>query len=151
MPSQLRSKRSFCFDAHVCILRSFCTYARNARYRSCISAAVVRIHNHCQFCRLQHGLGMQVVAKSGLANGNHVCTSFVLNSGDVTFMVTAPHGTTTAQDDARCPFPGYSRDAAFDFVKKHGVAVRAVGEISPNCQLQELHMHASPRHAPACR
>lgn len=82
-------------------------------------------------CRLQHGLGMQVVAKSDLGTGNSVCTSFVLNSGELTFMVTAPQSTANIQEGSPCPFPGYKCDAAFEFVKKHGIAVRAIGEMLP--------------------
>eukprot|EP00892_Ulva_mutabilis_P002238 jgi/Ulvmu1/12014/UM083_0027.1 len=77
--------------------------------------------------RLQHGLGMQVVARSDLGSGNNICTSLVLRSGELTFIVTAPQSVANIQPSSTCPFPGYDCGIAFEFIKKHGLAVRAIG------------------------
>jgi len=67
------------------------------------------------------------VAKSDLGSGNSVCTSYVLRSGELTFIVTSPQSIVNSQEDTICPFPGYQCETAFEFIKKHGVAVRAIG------------------------
>lgn len=69
---------------------------------------------------------MQLVAKSDMADGNNVCTSFVLQSGELVFVVTAPQ-PAVAKDTAKSAIPGYDGDVAYEFLKKHGVAVRSIG------------------------
>lgn len=81
-----------------------------------------------QCCRLQHGLGLQLVAKSDMGDGNNVCTSFVLQSNELVFVVTAPHPAAAA-DKANSAIPGYDTEAAYAFLKKHGLAVRSIGAL----------------------
>lgn len=77
--------------------------------------------------RLQHGLGLSLTAKSDLSTGNTKCASYVIQSGELVFVVTAPLSQANVAPDAACPLPDYDGNAAFDFVRKHGTAVRAVG------------------------
>lgn len=77
--------------------------------------------------RLQHGLGMTLVAKSDLGSGNSKCTSFVLQSGSLKFVVTAPQSLKNIAPDSACPLPGYDAEFAYDFLRRHGLAARAIG------------------------
>lgn len=72
---------------------------------------------------------MQLVAKSDQSTGNSQFASYVLNSNDLTFVVTAPYSQQAAPGTAS-PTPWYSKQQAFDFASKHGLAVRSVGEHS---------------------
>ena len=74
---------------------------------------------------------MSLVAKADLTTGCDACSSFVLRSEDTTFVVTAPSALRAAESELplRCPIPGYDGDAAFDFVRVHGLAVRTIGAL----------------------
>ena len=75
---------------------------------------------------------MQLVAKSDMGDGNNVCTSFVLQSNELVFVVTAPQ-PAVATDKANSAIPGYDTEAAYAFLKKHGLAVRSIGApLSPS-------------------
>lgn len=69
---------------------------------------------------------MQLVAKSDMGDGNNVCTSFVLQSNELVFVVTAPQPSVTT-DKATSAIPGYDVEAAHAFLRKHGLAVRSIG------------------------
>lgn len=89
-------------------------------------------------CRLQDALGLSLVAKSDLTTGCTACTSFVLQSNAATVVITAPGSSAGPAKTGACPLPGYDADAAFDFVKVHGLAVRTIGARPsplppPNC------------------
>ena len=73
------------------------------------------------------GLGMALVAKSDTSTGNMACTSFVLRSNDLTFVVTAPQGGPACGDASTSALPGYDAEAAFGFIRRHGLAVRSIG------------------------
>lgn len=92
---------------------------------------------------------MALVAKADLTTGCDACSSFVLRSQDTTFAVTAPSALRAAQNGLplRCPIPGYDGDAAFDFVKAHGLAVRTIGTL-PLVQAPGLAHHALCGRAP---
>lgn len=79
--------------------------------------------------RFQHGLGMTLVAKSDQSTGNPVFASYVLQSHELVFAFTAPYSRKAPRpaDVAPLPLPGYSQDAAYEFVQTHGLGVRAVG------------------------
>ena len=47
--------------------------------------------------RFSAGLGMKLVAKSDNTTGNHSYSSYVLQSGELTFAFSAPYGTHRAQ------------------------------------------------------
>ncbi|DAZ96141.1 TPA: hypothetical protein N0F65_008720 [Lagenidium giganteum] len=86
--------------------------------------------------RFSWGLGMKNVAKSDHSTNNHQCASYVLRSGQVTMVITAPYGTETPKPvDAKCPIPGFDMKFAHEFNVKHGLAVRALG-IEVGCAKQ---------------
>lgn len=70
-----------------------------------------------------------MVAKSDTGDGNTVCTSFVLKSNELVFVVTAPQPALIT-DKANSAIPGYDTEAAYEFLKKHGLAVRSIGTVS---------------------
>jgi len=77
--------------------------------------------------RFQWGLGMKQVAKSDMSTGNRTYASYVLKSHEVTFAFTAPYNNPEEQADSQYPHHSYSQEAAFNFFREHGLAVRAVG------------------------
>lgn len=76
--------------------------------------------------RFQWGLGMSLIAKSDQSTGNHKYCSYVLKSGELIFVFTAPYSMNDTVKSIE-PIPGYDKDVGFDFFKRHGLAVRAVG------------------------
>lgn len=76
---------------------------------------------------------MTLVAKSDQSTGNTRYASYVLRSNDLTFAFTAPYSRRCAAAAAASgthseePLPGYDQDAAFEFVRTHGLAARAIG------------------------
>jgi 4-hydroxyphenylpyruvate dioxygenase len=70
---------------------------------------------------------MTLVAKSDTSSGNTTCTSFVIQSKDLKFVITAPQTVPSLRLNGKCPLPGYDPEQAFDFIKEHGLAVRAIG------------------------
>ena len=87
-------------------------------------------HHHAQrrLCRFGYGLGMTHVAHSDQSTGNQHYSSHVMRSGELVLAFTAPYGMATDKAASAPPAPGYDQGRAFDFLKKHGLAVRAVGE-----------------------
>jgi hypothetical protein len=73
---------------------------------------------------------MTLVAKSDQSTGNPLYASYVLQSHELVFSFTAPYscGAPRAPGGAPPPLPGFSHDTAYEFLKRHGLAVRAVGE-----------------------
>jgi len=86
--------------------------------------------------RFGYGLGMTLIAKSDQGTGNHTFASYVMRSGDITFSFTAPYSITTAAAHAAAtanevssppaPIPWYNQEHAYEFLRKHGLAVRSV-------------------------
>lgn len=70
---------------------------------------------------------MTFVAKSDQGTGNHHFASYVMRSNDLTFAFTAPYGTSTDKTDSQPPVTWYDQEFAHDFLKRHGLAVRALG------------------------
>ena len=82
--------------------------------------------------RFSAGLGMKLVAKSDNTTGNHSYSSYVLQSGELTFAFSAPYGTHRAQgqdqaEGGHAPHPSFDAEGAFEFFKKQGLAGKAVG------------------------
>uniref|UniRef100_M4BWQ0 4-hydroxyphenylpyruvate dioxygenase n=1 Tax=Hyaloperonospora arabidopsidis (strain Emoy2) TaxID=559515 RepID=M4BWQ0_HYAAE len=78
--------------------------------------------------RFAWGLGMSQVGKSDQSTGNHVSASYVIQSGEVKLVFTAPYALETHKaPEAVSSLPGYDPEFAQKFVLKHGLAVRAVG------------------------
>ena len=81
--------------------------------------------------RVQTALGLSCVGKADLTTGCTSCTSFVLRSNAATVVITAPGASMKSQLTGTCPLPGYDPDAAFQFVKVHGLAVHTIGALNP--------------------
>jgi 4-hydroxyphenylpyruvate dioxygenase len=84
--------------------------------------------------RFGYGLGMTLVAKSDQGTRNHTFASYVMRSGDITFTFTAPYSITSAASHAAAngisspppPIPWYDQEHAYQFLKRHGLAVRSL-------------------------
>ena len=78
--------------------------------------------------RFATAFGMQMVSFTDIDNGNHKYTSYVLKSNDIRFVFTAPYWTEAPEPTLKRvdTFPDYSREKAFDFISKHGMAGRAL-------------------------
>lgn len=81
----------------------------------------------CATCRFSWGLGMPMVAKSDLSTQNSTFASYVLQSGELTFALTAPYSRARRREGSTPPLPWYDQDVAYDFLNRHGLAVRAIG------------------------
>lgn len=77
--------------------------------------------------RFGWGLGMPQVAKSDLSTHNSTFASYVLQSGELVFTLTAPYSRATRKAEVPTPMPWYDQDRAYSFLNQHGLAVRAVG------------------------
>lgn len=89
---------------------------------------------------------MQLTAKSDTSDGNSVCTSCVLQSDELVFVITAPQSFANAQPGTSA-IPGYDAERAFDFFKKHGLAVRAIGTLReglPAMMVPDFSGHMGP-------
>ncbi|XP_058071967.1 4-hydroxyphenylpyruvate dioxygenase [Magnolia sinica] len=92
------------------------------------------------YLRFSWGLGMTFAAKSDLSTGNLTHASYLLRSGNLQFLFSAPYSSTlpsllnynpapaTAQNSnpAPAPIPSFSAAAAHHFIASHGLGVRAV-------------------------
>lgn len=80
--------------------------------------------------RFLFGLGMEFISKSDQSTGNTVHASYVLQSGDMKMIFTAPYSATpipnSDADIVRGPFPKFSGEVASSFFQKHGFGVRSV-------------------------
>lgn len=92
------------------------------------------------------GLGMELISKSDQSTGNCVHASYVLKSGDMQMVFTAPYSSTMGTspttpsatatatapavsanlDNIVGPFPSFHPEVASDFFKKHGFGVKSV-------------------------
>ena len=70
---------------------------------------------------------MDIIAESKNLTGNHSYASYILNTHDVKFIVTAPYlaGIKHPQDNP--PNPKYDSERARQFFIRHGTGVSAVG------------------------
>ena len=73
---------------------------------------------------------MTWVAKSDISTGNSTCVSHVLKSNEIVFAITAPQAPFVVEAGSECPLPGYGGNQAFEFLKQHGLAVRAIGALA---------------------
>ena len=81
--------------------------------------------------RFSFGLGLQKVAHSDLSTGNNRYSSVVLKTNDVRFVFTAPYQVEhdLNKKETNVPYPAYSQESAFEFIKQHGLAVKSIGII----------------------
>ncbi|XVF20906.1 hypothetical protein REPUB_Repub12eG0044000 [Reevesia pubescens] len=81
--------------------------------------------------RFSWGLGMQLLAKSDLSTGNLTHASYLLRSGDLNFLFTAPYSSSIAQSQNLSPqsnasIPTFDHTVCSSFASSHGLAVRAI-------------------------
>ncbi|CAK7346648.1 unnamed protein product [Dovyalis caffra] len=81
--------------------------------------------------RFSWGLGMPIVAKSDLSTGNATHASYLLRSGDLNFLFTAPYSPSIASMDnfshtATASIPTFNHETCRNFSARHGLAVRAI-------------------------
>ena len=106
--------------------------------------AVTKFHHVEFYCgdatnaykRFLVGLGMEFISKSDQSTGNIEHASYVLRSGDMNMIFTAPYSHTgqinpSGIENSRSPahtgpFPGFNNKLASDFFQKHGLGVKSV-------------------------
>ncbi|OIW16305.1 hypothetical protein TanjilG_19021 [Lupinus angustifolius] len=78
--------------------------------------------------RFSWGLGMPIVAKSDLSTGNYIHASYLLRSGNLNFVFSAPYSTTISDSTATttAAIPTFDAATCNSFTASHGIAVRAV-------------------------
>ncbi|KAA8526192.1 hypothetical protein F0562_008069 [Nyssa sinensis] len=70
---------------------------------------------------------MPIVAKSDLSTGNLTHASYVLRSGDLNFLFTAPYSPSIAGNLTHtATIPTFSHSACHSFSASHGLAVRSI-------------------------
>ena len=74
--------------------------------------------------RFSYGLGMNLVSKSDFSTGNNVHCSYLLQSGSMKMLFSAP--LTSATDSKGAALPEFNPKFANELFLKHGFAVRAV-------------------------
>ncbi|KAI4305947.1 hypothetical protein L6164_029272 [Bauhinia variegata] len=90
--------------------------------------------------RFSWGLGMPIVAKSDLSTGNGTHASYLLRSGDLCFLFTAPYSPSIAamenlSSSDTASIPTFDRHACIAFSAAHGLAVRAVAVEVENAEI----------------
>ncbi|OQR87858.1 4-hydroxyphenylpyruvate dioxygenase [Achlya hypogyna] len=76
--------------------------------------------------RFGWGAGFNCVAKSDQSTGNHSYASYVMQSGHLQLVITAPYSRANRKVDEVPPHQGFDMDFAHEFNNKHGLAVRAM-------------------------
>ncbi|KAM7251995.1 hypothetical protein ACFE04_023878 [Oxalis oulophora] len=76
--------------------------------------------------RFSWGLGMPIVAKSDLSTGNSIHASYLLRSGDLHFLFTAPYSPSISTATATAAIPTFNHNVCQSFSTKHGLGVRAI-------------------------
>ena len=86
--------------------------------------------------RFMHAVGLELVSKSDFSTGNTYFNSYLLQSGQVRMLFTAPYDAEREMladgDTERIPFPYYNPGEAAQFFIKHGLSVRAIGIVVAN-------------------
>ncbi|RHZ19174.1 hypothetical protein DYB31_010697 [Aphanomyces astaci] len=77
--------------------------------------------------RFGWGAGLNLVAKSDQSTGNHAYASYVMQSGDLQLVITAPYSRQNQKTTSTAPLPHFDVPFAHEFCAKHGLAVRAMG------------------------
>ncbi|XP_021724576.1 4-hydroxyphenylpyruvate dioxygenase-like [Chenopodium quinoa] len=75
--------------------------------------------------RFSWGLGMPAVAKSDLSTGNSVHASYLLRSGDLSFLFTSPYSPSLSSPSSAA-IPTFDFSLFTSFLTSHGIGVRAV-------------------------
>lgn len=87
----------------------------------------------CTYRHFMEALGMDLAAKSDLSTGNNIHASYLLQSGEMRMLFTAPHDmsaatSTVASSGNKCslPLPNFCSSFAKEFFNNHGLGVRAI-------------------------
>ncbi|RHY84900.1 hypothetical protein DYB37_011864, partial [Aphanomyces astaci] len=70
--------------------------------------------------------GLKLVSKSDQSTGNHAYASYVMQSGELQIVITAPYSRQQQKADNIAPNQGFDNAYAHEFCAKHGLAVRAM-------------------------
>jgi len=70
---------------------------------------------------------MELIGESKKETGNHAYCSYVLQSNNVKFVITAPYLTEYKHPNSKTPYPNFDANKANHFVSRHGNGVYAVG------------------------
>ena len=73
------------------------------------------------------GFGMKIVAVSKHETGNHSYASYVLQSANVKWVVTAPYLSEFEHPDNNAPLKNFDKDSFSGLVRNHGNGVGAIG------------------------
>eukprot|EP01035_Chromulina_nebulosa_P032878 gene32878-43970_t len=85
--------------------------------------------------RFIYGLGMDLISKSDFSTGNNIHCSYLLQSGDVKMLFSAPFSTPRQNEVASEPsIPSYNTQLAQKFFIDHGFAVRAIAIVVNDVQ-----------------
>ncbi|KAJ4821452.1 4-hydroxyphenylpyruvate dioxygenase [Rhynchospora pubera] len=78
--------------------------------------------------RFSFGLGMPLTARSDLSTGNPVHASYLVQSGSLKFLFTAPYGAGAVgfAGGGVAAIPSFDADVCRKFFVDHGLAVRAI-------------------------
>ncbi|KVI09294.1 4-hydroxyphenylpyruvate dioxygenase-like [Cynara cardunculus var. scolymus] len=78
--------------------------------------------------RFSWGLGMPIVLKSDLSTGNATHASYLLRSGQLNFLFTAPYSPSisTNTSTSTASIPTFSHTDCRNFTASHGLAVRSI-------------------------
>ncbi|KAI3520579.1 hypothetical protein L1887_10029 [Cichorium endivia] len=76
--------------------------------------------------RFSWGLGMPIVEKSDLSTGNATHASYLLRSGQLNFLFTAPYSPSISTTTNTASIPTFSHTDCRNFTASHGLAVRSV-------------------------
>ncbi|XP_054798014.1 4-hydroxyphenylpyruvate dioxygenase-like [Prosopis cineraria] len=98
--------------------------------------------------RFSWGLGMPLVAKSDLSTGNFTHASYLIRSGDLSFVFSAPYSPSIAaaehlEPNSTASIPTFNRESCLAFMASHGLAVRAIAVEVENA---EIAFNASVAH-----
>ncbi|KAJ0465078.1 4-hydroxyphenylpyruvate dioxygenase [Helianthus annuus] len=77
--------------------------------------------------RFSWGLGMPIIFKSDLSTGNSTHASYLLRSGHLNFLFTAPYSPSISPTTTTASIPTFSHSASRHFTATHGLAVRVYG------------------------
>jgi len=77
----------------------------------------------------KRGLGMEYIGESRHETGNHLYCSWVLQTNDIKYVISAPYLTSDKfpQESTKIPYQSYDPKRAHHFYTRHGSGVSAIG------------------------
>jgi len=79
------------------------------------------------------GLGMELIGESRKETGNHEYCSYVLQTNEIKFIISAPFLSEFKTPGGKMPNPRYDSKKAVQFFTRHGSGVSAVGLEVADC------------------